>query len=187
MLDAMVDTSLVEGLRPISRREYEQMGQLGMFRDERVELLRGMLVKKMTIGWLHAEVVSWLTRELVLQLGRAYQVRTQSPFAASEWSEPEPDVAIARIDKTRRDHPSELQLVIEVAESSLRRDRGVKLGIYAETGVPEYWVIDLTTMTVEVYTQPSGDGYAHVETLTDGVLRPTQLPGVALAIAEMPR
>ncbi len=64
----------------------------------------------------------------------------------------------------------------------------MKLQIYAQAGIPEYWIVDVTTMTVEVYTQPTAHGYASVARLGDGdVLRPTQLSGVELPVAELPR
>ena len=78
-------------------------------------------------------------------------------------------------------------MLIEVAESSLPKDRRLKRDIYAEAGVPEYWIVDVTSMTVEVYTQPQDGAYAHVEYLRDGaVLRPTQLPGIAIPVADLP-
>lgn len=189
MLATMLESSVAPGdIRPISRKEFERMVDLGMFADERVELLRGLLVKKVTQGWLHARVVAWFTEELIRALDRSYEVRPQVPFPASDWSEPEPDVAVARKDYQRREHPTELLLVIEVADSSLRRDRGVKLDIYAEAGVPEYWIVDVNTTTVAVHTTPTADGYQTIRTVRDGdVLRPTQLPGVELQVVEIPR
>lgn len=79
-------------------------------------------------------------------------------------------------------------ITVEVAESSLRRDRGIKARIYAEARVPEYWIVDVKTMTVQVHTRPVADRYELIVVMRDGeVLRPTQLPGVSLAIADMPR
>jgi Uma2 family endonuclease len=79
-------------------------------------------------------------------------------------------------------------LVIEVADESLAIDRGPKLTIYAEAGVPEYWILDLAHRTVEVYTQPVNSRYANVQVLRDGdVLRPTLLPDVAIRVADIPR
>lgn len=190
MLSAMVDPELEsEQLRPISRAEYERMVEVGILGPrERIELLRGAIVTMSPIGRHHVDVVSWFTEQLILQLDRTFQVRTQAPFIAGDWSEPEPDIAIARKDYTLRDHPRELFLVIEVSESTLRRDRKIKTSIYAEAGVPEYWIVNLQEMTVEVYTDPAGDRYETIVTLRDpDVLRPKLLPAVALAIAEIPR
>jgi Uma2 family endonuclease len=115
-------------------------------------------------------------------------VRPQLPFAASDDSEPEPDLAVVREDYSLRDHPSEVLLLIEVADSSLRKDRGIKRAIYAENGVPEYWILDVATMTVEVYTRPIGGNYADVRVARDGdVLRPIHLTTVAIAVSQIPR
>jgi Uma2 family endonuclease len=194
MLDSMVgspfDASLIEPerLRPLSRREYDRLVELGWFEDEPIELLRGMLVTMSPQKWPHAAAVAFFNEQLVLQLAGRYEVRPQLPFAADDWSEPEPDFAVVRKDADRREHPSEVLLLIEVAHSSLRIDRGIKRTIYAEAGVPEYWIVDMNTATVEVHTSPSNGRYAHVRTLGDGdVLRPTLLPEVSIRVADIPR
>ncbi len=184
----MLDGMSLERVRRMSRAEYERMAELGMFHDERVELLDGLVVTMSRIGWLHNRVTAWFTERLIRSLDPSYEVRTQGSFAASDWSEPQPDVAVAGKDYSLRENPRELLLVIEVADSSINHDRDDKLPIYAAAGVPEYWIVDLRSMAVEVYTQPNEPGYANVETLRDGdVLRPTRLPGVELAVAAIPR
>ena len=179
-----------EHVRPISRREYDRMVKLGMFEDERIELLSGTLVTMSPQGGRHATVCAWIAQRITLALGdMTYQVRPQLPFAADDWSEPEPDLAVCRRDHPIDEHPDKVLLLVEVSETSLRKDRGVKLRIYAEAGVPEYWIVDLTTMTVEVYTEPTPKrGYARVQKLRDGdVLHPVELPSIALPVAEIPR
>ena len=187
---AMFDPSLVEPerIRLLSRKEYDQMVEMGMFEDERIELLRGVLVTVSPQKWHHAAVVEFLTNTIIRALDPSYRVRPQLPFAASDWSEPEPDLAVVRHDPQLREHPQQVLLLIEVAETSLRKDRILKRDIYAEAGVPEYWVVDVQKMVVEVHTQPGPDGYGQVAVLRDGdVLRPTQLPGLAIAVSELPR
>ena len=190
MLAASFDPELIapERLRLLSRREYDQLVELGWFHDEPIELLRGMLVTVSPQSWLHAAAVSFLNEQLVLQLAGRHAVRPQLPFAADDWSEPEPDLAVARKDPARREHPGELLLLIEVAHSSLRLDRGLKRAIYAEVGVPEYWIVDVNERTVEVHTRPVDGRYSSVQMLRDGdVLRPTLLPEVSIRVAEIPR
>jgi Uma2 family endonuclease len=189
MLVRMLRSDPPERVRLFSRREYDRMVELGMFEDERLELLRGLLVPMSPQKRPHAIAVAWLTEQLVLQIDRrTHIVRPQLPFAAGDWSEPEPDLAVVARDFDLPDHPSEVLLLIEVADSSLRTDRGVKLAIYAEARVPEYWILDLQTMTVAIHTEPRGDTYGQVATVGDGdVLRPVLLPTIALAIAEIPR
>jgi Uma2 family endonuclease len=77
-------------------------------------------------------------------------------------------------------------LVIEVAETSLRYDRTVKLALYAEAGVPEYWVVDASTEAIEVYRDPAADGYREVTRVTgEGAVSPAAFPGVRLPLAKI--
>lgn len=178
------------GIRRLSRAEYDRMVGLGMFEDERLELLYGVLCAMSPQGAPHAGITAWLQQRLVRVLDESYDIRAHSPFASSEDSEPEPDISVSRARGGEHAHPSRALLLIEVSESSLRRDREIKARLYAETGVPEYWIVDLTTdeLVVEVYTDPSPRGYRRIETIgSDQTLRPTQLPGVTISIADIPR
>lgn len=186
----MFDPDLLtpDGIRKLSRHEYDRLVALGTFEDERVELLRGMLVTMSPQGTAHATVAAWLMQRFVKLLDDTYDVRAHSPYAATEDSEPEPDVSIS-LRSPGRSHPSVAVLLIEVSESSLRKDRELKAPIYGESRVPEYWIVDISTPQVEVHvhTRPTDDGYRHVETLRAGdTLRPTKLPGVEIAIADIP-
>src|SRR5262245_36998247 len=104
-----------QGLRPITRAEYDRMIDLGIFdEDERIELLHGMLVAMSPQGQRHAYVIRVLTELLVpALLGRA-QVRIQLPLAASDDSEPEPDVSVVPVGDYLDDHPQGAHLVVEV-------------------------------------------------------------------------
>jgi Uma2 family endonuclease len=190
MLAARFDPPFIEPqqIRLLSRREYDGLVELDWFVDEPIELLRGVLVTMSPQKWPHAAAVSFFNEQLVLQLGGRYEVRPQLPFAADDWSEPEPDLAVVRKDPNLRGHPSEALLLVEVAGSSLRLDRGLKRMIYAEAGVPEYWIVDVNEWTVEVHTRPDGGRYGSVQMLRDGdVLRPTLLPEVAIRVVDIPR
>ena len=156
-------TSAAEVIRPLRRVEYDQLVSLGAFQDERIELLEGVLVAMSPVGAPHSSAVRRLTRLLVLTLEGRAAVLCQSPFAALEFSEPEPDFAVVPLGDYDTDHPSEAFLIIEVADSSLALDRGKKLRLYAHCGVPEYWVVNLPERCIEVYTQPSPGAYGHVE------------------------
>lgn len=190
MLPAMVDTSLIEleNIRPLSRKEYDRLVELGFFdEDPHVELLEGVLVKMSPQGGPHSTTVSWLTTKLARLLPERYAVRPGCPFAASDWSEPEPDLAIIEADWTKREHPTEVLLLVEVSVSSLRMDRITKLTIYAKAGVPEYWVVDVNAGTVEVYTEPRGRTFHSKQVLHAGdVLRPTLLSDIAIPVADIP-
>lgn len=185
----MLDPALLapERVRPLRRREYEQLVEAGVFEDERVELLRGVLVEMSPQGEPHARITAWLAHRFAgaLPIDR-YDVRSHSPFAATDDSMPEPDVSISRRDAAGH-HPRSALLLIEVAGSSVAKDRVIKTEIYAEAGVPEYWIVDLRTQTVDVLTRPTATGYRRSARRTLGdTLRPTKLRGIAIDVADIP-
>lgn len=191
MLHSMFDPDVLdpETIRKLSCREYDKLVELGLFEDERIELLRGMLVTMSPQGGPHATISSWLMSRLVLALGMDYDVRAHCPFAATNDSEPEPDVSVSLRVKHLLDHPTHPLLVIEVADSSINKDRSIKSEIYAEAGAPEYWVVDISgpELVVLVHTAPTSNGYRHVEVVRDGdMLRPIRLTGVEIPVIEIP-
>ncbi len=177
-----------ERIRGLARVEYDRLVELGMFEDERVELLRGVLVTMSPQGAPHILVTAWFHEELVRALERSFLVCSHSPLAASEDSEPEPDVSVCK-RPLGVELPSSPLLLIEVSDSSLRKDRRIKTSIYAEAGCPECWIVNISgaELMVEVYRDPRDGVYQHVETLRVGdVLRPVALPDVELRIADIP-
>lgn len=160
---AATTTATAEVIRPLRRVEYDQLAVLGAFEDERIELLDGEMVAMSPIGTRHDSAVQQLTELLVLALHGRASVRCQSSFAASEISEPQPDFSIVARGDYIEDHPSQASLIIEVAESSLAKDRGRKLRLYATCQVPEYWVVDLVERCIEVYRDPEGPSYARMD------------------------
>ena len=175
-----------ERIRPLRRVEYDRLVELGVFdEDERIELLRGVLVAMSPQGAEHAYVVSRLIKLFIDALGDRAQLRAQSPFAADDLSEPEPDVAIYPPGAYVRAHPDRALLLVEIAVSSLRKDRGLKAEIYAEAGVPEYWVIDLVNDIVEVRTEPQGGRYGGCVARKRGEsIALVSLPDVVVAVAD---
>ncbi|HEU4730744.1 MAG TPA: Uma2 family endonuclease [Kofleriaceae bacterium] len=174
-----------ERVRSLKRSEYDRLVELGLFQDERVELIRGVLVKTSPQLAPHASTVQRLTQLLATRLAGHFMLRIQSPLALSDDSEPEPDAAVVPVGDYDAEHPTTALLVIEVADSSLRTDRA-KAAVYAGAGIGEYWIVNLTARTVELYTSPDGDRYAEARTLRTGdVLRPAALPDVAIAVAEL--
>ncbi len=175
-----------ERIRGLKRVEYEQLVKLGAFDDEDVELLRGMVVTMTREGVEHASLFEWLTRRLIRSLDDSYRVRPSLPFAVSDDSEPRPDLLVSRGDFPR--HPETALLVIEVSKTTLRKDRKIKLPIYAEGIVPEYWIFDISDeddCKVIVYTEPTASGYAKVLELRTGTLKPLHVP-IEIPLAEVP-
>lgn len=127
---------------------------------DRVELLYGKLVAYMPSGPSHAQMTADTADFLRDRLGNKYQYREEKPvtFAFAE-SEPEPDVAVVEKKRYSSRHPvaKEIYLVVEVAQDSVRKDRGIKSMLYAEAGVPEYWIVNLPKQHLEVYLNPDSE------------------------------
>ena len=172
-----VGASLLAGerIRPLKRSEYDRLVEVGAFDEERVELLYGRIVAMSPQGGEHATVVARLAKWLTIGIGDRAEVRVQSPLAASDEHEPEPDVAIVDVPTSRAEHPSVAHLVIEVMDSSRQRDLAVKPAIYAAMGAPEYWVIDVLRREAIIHRDPDGGRYRQQttvgETATLTVLR----------------
>lgn len=139
--------------------------------DDRLELIEGELLVVSPQDPIHAGTIQRLDRRLQRTYGDRYQVRPQLPVIASQFSMPEPDLAVVRGDERSFDrrHPTgaDIVLVVEVSWTTARRDRG-KAEVYARAGVPVYWLLDLEHRRLEVYEAPAPDGaYTHVRLLSE--------------------
>jgi Uma2 family endonuclease len=172
--------------RRLTRAEYDRMGELQFFRGERVELIHGTVVRMSPIGPSHSSMVGRLNELLLPRLlGRA-TVRIQQPFIAHDDSEPEPDVAIVPSGRYNDRHPDSALLIVEVAESSLAYDRETKGLLYAASGVPEYWLVDVGGRAVEVYRNPEGGRYALARRALGGEsLSPSAFPDLVIALSDI--
>ena len=172
-----------ETVRPISRAEYDEMVALGMFEDERVELLHGVLVRMSPQGVPHALGVQRVNLILTVAVAGRAIPRPQLPFAAGDDSEPEPDFAIVPLDYCETDHPSQALLVVEVASSSLSKDRHIKADLYAAAGIPEYWIVNLVDECVEVHTEPRDGSYTEeTRQARGGRLTLAALPNITVEV-----
>ena len=155
-----------------SRERYDRAVESGVFDDARVELLDGEIVDMAPQSHPHAATTRWLRTHLIRGLDPlTWLVGSHEPFALSDWSEPEPDVWVARIaDVVGRTHPgtTAMSLVVEVSWSSGHKDRVRKLRLYAAAGVTEYWIVDLQRDVVQVHRSPVGDAYRTVSTAGRG-------------------
>jgi Uma2 family endonuclease len=172
--------------RPLRREEYDQLVELGRFQGEKIELLYGELVHMSPIGARHTSAVQELGALLIRALEGRATVRIQSPFAALDTSEPEPDVAVVPLGRYAEAHAAEAYLIIEVAESSLAFDRIVKQRLYAESRVPEYWVVNVAEKCIEVYREPKAEAYARLERIGHGgSIAPERFPDVVIRVADV--
>ncbi len=175
-----------ETLRPLMRAEFMRLVDLGVFdEDEKIELLWGVMVKMSPQGKRHSVAILKLNMLLAPRLVGRAAVGVQLPFAASDDSQPEPDLAVVDAHPPEDDHPGKAFLVIEVADSSLRRDR-LKARLYAAAGVPEYWIVNVADGWVDVHRSPEGNTYRQVTRVErDGVLALQAFPDVTFAVAEV--
>jgi Uma2 family endonuclease len=173
-------------VRPLRRIEYQRMVEQGLFEHEHIELIQGALVTMGPQGARHFETIKRFNRILMFALGTRAQVLVQSPLAIAEDSEPQPDLAVVPIRDYSAEVPSHAHLVVEVAEASLRKDRGVKAALYAAAAIPEYWIADLTVDMIEVYTQPHANGYSSMARCKRGdVIAPVLFPEVQVAVGDV--
>jgi len=157
------------------------MAEVGILHeDDRVELIRGEILQLSPMGSRHQACVDRLTRLLNRLSDLDAVVRGQGPFHLPDNTEPVPDVALLkpREDFYAEAHPvpGDVLLLIEVSDTTLRYDRVEKLRLYAENGIPEYWVVDLTADKIEVYSRPVNGEYrnasrfGHGETVASSII-----------------
>jgi len=151
-----------------NRDEYYRLEELGFFRDQRVELLYGEIVRMSPQNKPHALALSRLNTLMVLVYRSSHYVRVQLPLDLGTESQPEPDIAVVPISLVENSdpHPPTADLVVEVAETSLLYDRKEKAALYAGAGVPTYWLVNLREEVLEVYTRPEGKQYSESQILT---------------------
>jgi Uma2 family endonuclease len=139
--------------------EYHRLAQLGFLQaGDRIELIRGELIQMAAKGFAHETCITRLLRVLPPLVGDRATLRCQSPICLSFDGEPEPDFAVVcnRTDDYANGHPTpeEVLLVIEVSDSSLGYDREVKLPLYAEAIIKDYWLFNLPDRCLEAYSEP---------------------------------
>ena len=143
---------------------YHRMAEAGILREgERIELIDGDLIDMAPISQAHAGVVSALAEALLVGCAGRATVWPQNPIRLDRLSEPQPDLAVLRrrpdFYSGERPGPTDVLLVVELAYSSLRFDRTVKLRLYARAGIVELWIIDLNRRIITAYRKPTEDVY----------------------------
>ena len=153
--------------------DFARMAEAGIFaEDDRVELIDGAVCVMSPIGPRHAAIVKRLNALISRQIVDKAIISVQDPIQLTDYTEPQPDIAVLR---TREDFyaqalpmPTDVLLVVEVAETSLAYDREEKIPRYAQALIPEVWLIDVERETVTQYTHPDGIGYRGEHTLSRG-------------------
>lgn len=172
-------TEVVLEQRRLTVDDYHAMAEAGILtEDDRVELLDGKIISKSPVGGPHVGCVMRLTRLFVDRTDANVFISVQNPIRLDPHWGPEPDLAIIRAD-TADQVPTadQVLLLVEVADTTLARDRTVKLPRYAIAGIPEVWIVALTEGYVEVYRRPSPNGYGEMRRYTRGEM----IAGITLA------
>lgn len=171
--------------------DYERMVETCILTEnDRVELIRGEIIDKMTIGIEHSATTKRLNQLFSRLLADRVTIGVQDPVELSD-SMPEPDVSLlqpqADFYNKRNPEPKDILLLVEVSDASLDFDRNVKRPLYAENGIREYWIVNLIDRCLEVYRQPQPNGtYSEFQTLRDAdSIEIAALPGITLAVSQL--
>jgi Uma2 family endonuclease len=194
-VDQAEELGLLSRYPAVSRRlltveEYHRMGEVGILtEDDRVELIEGELVAMAPIGSEHIAASNALTRLLVLAVGDRGIVSVGNPVRLTRRSEPQPDFTVLRPRdgyRTTLPRPEDTMLAVEVANTSLDYDRKVKLALYARSGIPEVWIVNLAAEQVEVYRSPAADSYTSVARAGGSdTLTIQAIPGALIPVAKI--
>jgi Uma2 family endonuclease len=190
----MVTTVSVPLPEPFQRHrltigDYHRMGEAGILtEDSRVELIEGALIDMAPIGSPHAGMVKRLNRIFDRAVGSQAIVSVQDPVLLGQYSEPQPDIALLRprddFYAKSHPHPKDVLLIVEVADSSLRYDREVKIPLYARHGIPEVWLVDVEKKQLTVFHTPAQQAYREeIQPETAGIFQLTCLPEIKIDLS----
>jgi Uma2 family endonuclease len=146
----------------LSVSDYYRMAEANILsEDEHVELINGELFDKAPIGSFHADYIDRLARLFFKQADDSVRVRIQNPIHLSDFTEPEPDIALVKDNNYCQQHPTaqDVLLLVEVADTSLNYDLNIKLPLYAKHQIPEVWLCDVKEKRLDIYQQPDNDHY----------------------------
>lgn len=170
---------------PLSVEEYHRLGEFNEH-GRRTELIRGIIIEKMSKSPFHATIVSLLYGLLRTQVPSGFVVRQEQPLTFRD-SEPEPDIAVVcgRERDYSRAHPGTANLVVEVSVSSPVLDRE-NTSLYAEAGVKEYWILLGNERQVEVYRRPENGRYQEMrQYAASDTIECASVPGVCVRLADV--
>ncbi len=156
--------------------------------EKKIELIHGELREMNPAGPVHSDYIDYLAAwSFEATRADGIVVRVQSGISADD-SRPEPDITWLKPGRYAHRHPTgdDVLLLIEVAESSLRFDRGEKLEIYATQKIPEYWIVDIHNRCIHVFTQPEYGDYTNRRRVNvDDCLQPLCCNGAELVLSNL--
>ncbi|MDM3847132.1 MAG: Uma2 family endonuclease [Aphanizomenon gracile PMC638.10] len=178
-------------LRLWTVEEYHRMNEAGIFTpDERVELLEGRIIWMIAKGTAHRSAVGRIDRLLQDCLKNRALICVQDPVKLNDRSEPEPDISVVKIHPLDyADHhptPSEVYLIIEVADSSLKLDCETKAQAYSVAGIKDYWVLDVVKRELYIFRNPTQNGYeSQAIIMENATVSPLEFPDFQIRLSDM--
>jgi Uma2 family endonuclease len=175
----------------ISTNRYQMMVATGVLtKYDRIELIEGDMLDMALMGTKHSAITSRLNELLILAVTRSATVVVGGPVNLGEFSQPQPDLMLLRrradFYDSKTPESADVLLLIEVSDSSLAYDQGVKLNLYARYGVAEYWVVDVEGRRIVTYREPAAKGYRRkAEFEVPDALTPQAFPELKIAVAEI--
>jgi Uma2 family endonuclease len=172
-----------------SLTDYHQMIRSGLLDDRSVELINGEIIEMSPEGVAHSFYCRGTAKYLRSLLGDRAEVSEAHPITLPNNSEPEPDIAIVRtpdtLYQTRHPFPADIFWLIEIADSTLIKDLGVKRDLYALAGIPEYWVMNLQTSELVVFRDLNANEYRAEIRLSSGNISTLAFPDLSIDIAQL--
>ncbi len=171
--------------------DYHKMGAAGILSEAtRVELIEGALIDMAPIGIQHAGKIKRIIRLFAQAIGERAIIDAQNPVILDNYSEPRPDITLLRSSpdfyETAHPRPEDVLLLIEVADTAVRYDREVKIPLYARSRIAEAWLLDLPQQQLEIYLEPSIDGYRKIlRPGPDERITLSQLPETMIQVADL--
>lgn len=175
----------------ITTNRYQMMVATGVLtKYDRIELIEGDMLDMAPMGTKHSAITSRLHELFVLAVSRSATVVSGGPMNLGEFSQPQPDLMLlkrrADFYSGKTPEATDVLLLIEVSDSSLSFDQGVKLNLYARYGVAEYWVVDVEGRRVVTYREPTAKGYVRkTELQAPDAVAPQAIPGIKIVMGEI--
>jgi Uma2 family endonuclease len=170
-------------------QDYHQTIETGLLNERKVELICGEIIEMSPEGAPHSSYCGEIGEYLRKILGDRAKVREAHPITLSNNSEPEPDLAIVRTRSTlyrdRHPYPEDIFWLVEIANSTLAKDIGMKKDLYANAGIKEYWVLNLPESVLVVFRDLAISGYQSTTSFTTGMISPLAFPDISIDIQQL--
>ena len=179
------------GVRLWTVEEYHRLTEAGILdAEERVELLEGQILQMAAKNPPHSATNLCAANVLTQRLAGLALVRIQDPIILNPISEPEPDIAVVRLNtrfyQDRHPVAEEVFLILEIADTTLKRDRQQKAPAYARANISDYWVLDVNTRQIYVFRQPESGKYQEETLLSEtDILSPLAFPEVEIQAEQL--